>query len=200
MGETTTTVNEQQYGFCIADVSGKGAPASLLMSNLQASLHALVHTGLEISEMTGTINNLIYQNTGLDKFITYFYAVLNLQEKTFTYVNAGHNPPYVFHKDGSFQTLEEGGLILGMMPNMAYEKGTVTLKSGDCLVMFTDGVSEAMNANGEEFDEKRIEACVLDNFNLSAEDVLQKIVSSVKHFAEGRPQADDITLLLIKVH
>lgn len=193
-------INEQQYGFCIADVSGKGAPAALLMSNLQASLHVLANIGLEISEMTSRINNLIYENTGLDKFITYFYGVLDLPERTFTYVNAGHNPPYVFHKDGSFQILEEGGLILGMMPNVPYKKETVTLESGDCLVMFTDGVSEAMNIDGEEFEEKRIEACVLEHFNLSAEDILQQIVSAVKQFAADQPQADDVTLLLMKVH
>ncbi|MFQ5824233.1 MAG: SpoIIE family protein phosphatase [bacterium] len=191
-------INENQYGFCIADVSGKGAPASLLMSNLQAGLHALVNTDLEIEVMTSKINNLIYENTGFDKFITFFFGILNIKEKTFTFVNAGHNPPYLFHKDGSFQTLEEGGLILGMMRNIPYKKDTLKLQSGDCLIMFTDGVSEAMNVDEEEFTEARIEECVSDSFNASAENILQKILFSVKEFAADQPQADDITLLLVK--
>ncbi|MFQ5824920.1 MAG: GAF domain-containing SpoIIE family protein phosphatase [bacterium] len=192
-------INEYKYGVCIADVSGKGTPAALLMANLQASLHALANIGLEIDEMTNRINNLIYQNTGFDKFITFFYGILDTKEKKFTSVNAGHNPPYLFHKDGSFRNLEEGGLILGMMPNISYKSESVKLKSGDCLIMFTDGVSEAMNAKEEEFEEKRIEACVLENFQLSAEDILQKIITSVKQFTSGQPQTDDITLLTMKV-
>ena len=192
-------ISEHQYIFCIADVSGKGAPAALLMANLQASLHVLVNTDLEIEEITSKINNLIYQNTSFDKFITFFFGILDLNEKTFTFVNAGHNPPYLFHKDGSFQTLEEGGLILGMMPNICYKKETVKLQSGDCLILFTDGISEAMNVDEEEFEEKRLEICVLDSYQLSAEEILQEIISSVREFVSGQPQADDMTLLLVKV-
>ncbi|MFQ5769048.1 MAG: SpoIIE family protein phosphatase [bacterium] len=192
-------INEHQYIFCIADVSGKGAPAAILMSNLQASLHALVNTDLTLDEITSRINDLIYRNTSFDKFITYFFGLLDLKNRTFTSVNAGHNPPYLFHNNGSFQTLEEGGLILGMMPNMPYATETVQLKAGDCLVMFTDGVSEAMNEKEEEFEEKRIEACVLENYCASAEGILQNIIKSVKAFSEGQPQADDITILVIKV-
>ncbi len=192
-------IDEQRYAFCIADVSGKGAPAALLMSNLQASLHVLLDTGLPIDAITYRINNLIHKNTDYDKFITYFLGVLDLKAKTFTSVNAGHNPPYLFHKDKSFQTLNEGGLILGMMPNAPYATETVPLASGDCLVMFTDGVSEAMNADEEEFEDRRIEACVLERYDGSAQDILDHLIASVRAFSEGQPQADDITVLIIKV-
>ncbi|MFQ5636416.1 MAG: GAF domain-containing SpoIIE family protein phosphatase [bacterium] len=192
-------IEDNLYSFCIADVSGKGAPAALLMSNLQASLHALINTGLRIDEITFRINNLIYRNTTYDKFITFFLGVLNLSERTFTSVNAGHNPPYLFHKDGTFQNFEEGGLILGMMPNIQYDTETVSLESGDCIVMFTDGVSEAMNSKEEEFEEKRIEACVLDNYDLSAEGILQTLKKAVYDFAQDQPQADDITIQVIKI-
>lgn len=193
-------LSDHQYGICIADVSGKGAPAALLMSNLQASLHALVNTDLGISEITFRINNLIYRNTGYDKFITFFFGILDIKEKTFTTVNAGHNPPYLYHKDRSFQLLEEGGLILGMMPNIHYNSETVKLAPGDCIVMFTDGVSEAMNEKEEEFEEKRIEECVLKNFQCSADQMMQNLISAVEDFSYGQPQADDITVITIKIH
>ena len=192
-------LNDGRYFFTIADVSGKGAPAALLMSNLQASLHVLVNTGLDISEITKRVNNLIYRNTGYDKFITFFCGVLDLNNKTFTSVNGGHNPPYLFHKDGSFETFTEGGLILGMMPDIEYHCETKKLQSGDCIVMFTDGVSEAMDANSEEFEEKRIEQTVLDNYDNSAEGILQKLIDAVKEFSKGQPQSDDITILTIKI-
>ncbi|MFQ5676661.1 MAG: SpoIIE family protein phosphatase, partial [bacterium] len=192
-------LDEEKYAITIADVSGKGAPAALLMANLQASLHALVNTDLNISEITSRINNLIHRNTGYDKFITFFFGILNVKEKTFTCVNAGHNPPYLFHKDRSFDLLEEGGLILGMMPNMPYSFQKVQLEPGDCIVMFTDGVSEAMNGKEEEFEEKRIEECVVKNFDCSAEGIMQNLLASVKEFSKGQPQADDITIMTIKV-
>ncbi|MCG8608146.1 SpoIIE family protein phosphatase [bacterium] len=192
-------IDEDKYAVCIADVSGKGAPAALIMSNLQASLHSLVSLGIDIGDMTSRINNLIYRNTAMDKFITYFFALLDTKANTLTSCNAGHNPPYLFHSDGTFQTFDHGGIILGMMPNMPYETETVHLKPGDCVVMFTDGVSEAMNAEEDEFEEKRIEACILENYELSADQILEKLIDAVKDFSAGQPQADDITSLIIKV-
>ncbi|MFQ5706792.1 MAG: GAF domain-containing SpoIIE family protein phosphatase [bacterium] len=191
-------INDRQYGFCIADVSGKGAPAALLMANLQASLHALISTDLTIEDMTAKINNIIYRNTTCDKFITYFFGILDLQEETFTYVNAGHNPPFLFHQNGSFDLLQEGGLILGMMPDVIYEKDTVKLEAGDLIVMFTDGVSEAKDADDEEFEEQRIAACVLENLHRPCEEVLKNLITAVYEFSKGQPQADDITCLIMK--
>ena len=192
-------LSDCKYVITIADVSGKGAPAALLMANLQASLHALVDTDLDITEITYRINNLIYRNTGFDKFITFFFGVLDVKEKTFTTVNAGHNPPYLFHKDRSFELFEAGGLILGMMPNMRYEFETVSLKAGDLVVMFTDGVSEAMNAEEEEYEDKRIQECVLKSFDCSAEEIMQNLIDSVQEFSKGEPQSDDITILTMKI-
>lgn len=192
-------LNDKHYFFCIADVSGKGVPAALLMSNLQASLHALLNTSFSIDEITTRINNIIYRNTSIDKFITFFAAALDTETRTLRSVNAGHNPPYLFHKDGTFQTLNEGGLLLGMMPNMPYTVEEVAVRAGDCLVMFTDGVSEAINADEEEFEEKRIEACVLKHLSQPADAILQALIKEVKVFSEGLPQADDITALIFKV-
>ncbi len=192
-------MSNDEYMFCIADVSGKGTPASLLMANVQASLHALADTGLSLTEITTRINKIIYENTTYDKFITFFVGILNLKKRSFTSVNAGHNPPYLYHADGTFETFDEGGLILGMMPEIIYKSETVKLASGDCIVMFTDGVSEAMNVNEEEYEEHRIEKCIADNFHLSTKDLLKKLLDDVASFSSGCPQADDITALLIKV-
>jgi len=192
-------LSDTQYAFCIADVSGKGAPAALLMANLQAALHALLNTGLDITEVVARINNLIHRNTDYDKFITFFFGVLDLTTREFTCVNAGHNPPYIFHSDRTFQTLNEGGLILGMMANVPYESETVTLQRGDSIVMYTDGVSEAMNAAEEEFEEHRIEETVAAHYDASAQGLLDELIAAVVAFAEGQPQADDITGLIIKV-
>jgi len=191
-------LKDNKYVFCIADVSGKATPAALLMANLQASLHALIDTNLSLTEIVARINKLIHRNTSYDKFITFFIGVLDLDSGNFDYVNAGHNPPYVFHEDRSFDTLQEGGLILGMMPEAPYEAASVTLENGDLIVMFTDGVSEAMNQSDEEFEEKRIEACIVDNFGSTTEEVLQKLITAVKEFSEGTPQSDDITVLMVK--
>ncbi|MFQ5648433.1 MAG: GAF domain-containing SpoIIE family protein phosphatase [bacterium] len=192
-------LSDNEYLFCIADVSGKGTPAALLMSNLQASLRAMVRSGLVLSEIVQRINGIIYDNTAPDKFITAFFGILKVMERRFTSVNAGHNPPYLFHKDASFQTLEQGGLILGMMHTVEYEFETVQLHSGDSLIMFTDGVSEAMNAEGEEFHEHRIEKCVTESLHASADEILRHIINSVADFSAGEPQADDITVLTIKM-
>lgn len=192
-------MDRHRYALCIADVSGKGVPASLLMANLQAGLHALVQTGLRVEEMVAKINNLIFQNTAYDKFITFFLGILDLRDNTLTSVNAGHNPPFLFHADGSYELLEQGGLLLGMMPDVPYEKEMVTLRPGDCLVMFTDGVSEAQNGRGEEFGEERIERCVQEHLGGSAQGILDTLIKAVGDFSKGQPQTDDITVLLLKM-
>ena len=192
-------LDSQHYAFCVADVSGKGVPASLLMSNLQAGFHALVNTGLELTQVAGRINDLIFGNTSYDKFITCFFAILNPHTGDLLSVNAGHNPPYIYHKDGTFDTLMEGGLILGMMKDIVYDSQTVKLQSGDCLVMFTDGISEAMNHDGEEFLERRVEESIKNHYSQPALQLLESILADVRAFAGRQPQSDDMTLMIIKV-
>jgi sigma-B regulation protein RsbU (phosphoserine phosphatase) len=192
-------IDERHLALAIADVSGKGVPAALLMSNLQASLHSLIQTHVEISSIVARINNLIYANTAHDKFITFFYGELDLQSKIFTYVNAGHNYPYLFHSDATFKTLENGGIILGMMPDMKYETESVQLLSGDLILMFTDGVTEAKSVNGAEFEEWRLEKILRSSLTLKVGELLEKINGAIKEFSFGANQADDITMLALKV-
>jgi phosphoserine phosphatase RsbU/P len=191
-------LDENNYCLAIADVSGKGTPASLLMANLQAVLNALIAPGSSLEEITGRINNLIHKNTNYDKFITFFIGILNIKEYSFQYVNAGHNPPFFMHKNGKIDLLESGGLILGMMPNVPYEQDTVQLKQGDWIVMFTDGVTEAQDEQGEDFEEERLMEILLKNESSSAEVMKDEILSGVKEFTGDVPQSDDITLLILK--
>lgn len=192
-------IDETHYAIAIADVSGKGAPASLLMSNVQAGLHALIGTNLPIPQMMAKINDLTYNNTSADKFITFFYGVLDTANLTFTFCNAGHNPPYVFHQNNKFDLLETGGLLLGMMPGLPYQIETVQLQPGDWLVLYTDGVNEAINAKEEEFDTWRIEKVITENIDQSAEAMKNSILQAIKKFVNDVPQSDDITLITIKM-
>ena len=192
-------IDKTHHALAIGDVSGKGVPASLLMSNAQASLHALVDTDMPVDQMISKINNLIYENTTQDKFITFFYGVLDSANLLFTFCNSGHNPPYLVHTDGTFYKLESGGLLLGMMPNVPYETETVQLRPGDWIVMYTDGVTEAMNAADEEFEEHRLEAVVRDNLNLSATQMIDAIAEAVSAFVQDVPQSDDITMVTLKI-
>lgn len=182
----------------IADVSGKGTGASLLMANLQATLHALIEAESSLTEIAAKINNLIYANTSYDKFITFFFGVLDLNQNTFNYVNAGHNPPLLMKANGSVQSLEQGGLILGMMPNMPYQQETISLDHGDWIVMYTDGVTEAVNNADEEFEEQRLLAVIRENLHATANQMQERILQAVQQFAEDQPQHDDITLLILK--
>ena len=186
------------YGITIADVSGKGAGAALLMSNLQASLHALISGDIQISEIVARINNLIFQNTALDKFITFFYGQLDTTKNRFTYCNAGHNPPYKVSRNGKIEELSAGGLILGMMANVDYETASIDLYPGDRIVMYTDGITEAMNGQGEEFGEERLKRILIDGPSLTSQEILDHIVSEVNRFTEGMPQADDITMVVFQ--
>ena len=169
------------------------------MANLQASLHALSSADCNIAEMTSKINNIVYRNTDIDKFITYFYGILDSENKTFTYINAGHNPPYLCHADGTMRTLDKGGLLLGMMPNMPYEIETVKLCPGDVILMFTDGISEAMNPEDEEFEEYRIEGILKKEIGSSAQAVVECVTHAVKEFVQDAPQSDDITMVCLKM-
>lgn len=193
------SIDGHRYGIAIADVSGKGVPAALLMANLQASLRAFVRADVPLTTMVSRISDIIHENTGIDKYITFFYGALDTQAMTFTYCNAGHNPPYLFHRDGSFQKLEEGGVILGIMPGSQYRAESVELKPGDVVVMYTDGVTEAMNPKDEEFDEFRLEAVVREHLDQPASQIIEHVAQAVREFAGSHPQSDDITMFVVRV-
>lgn len=192
-------LSEEEYIFTIADVSGKGMPASLLMSNLQAGLNTVFNENYSLAQITGRLNNLIHKNTSIERYITFFIAKLNIKTHQFTYVNAGHNPPYLFRKDGSYEELTTGGIIIGMMADFAYETGTITIPEEATICMFTDGVTEAMAADDEPFDEWRLidflkEKTPANNSQQINEDLIRLLYD----FAGDPTKDDDVTILTLK--
>jgi len=192
-------LDDGTFMIAIGDVSGKGTPASLLMATLQATIRALIPLGLPLGELTGRVNDLTFANTGAERFITFFWGILDPRRRTFRYVNAGHNPPYVFHADGSHDRLDQGGLILGIMDTLVpYKEGEIALRHNDLLLMFTDGVSEAMNDRDEEWGEERLESIARNKFHSAPADIISAVVEDIRNHARGIPQSDDITLVLAR--
>lgn len=197
-------LDDSHYFIAIADVTGKGVPAALLMANLQASIRVFMSTfsphTFDLPDVMGKLNTIIYDNTPDDKFITFFGGILNVKAKTFFSVNAGHNPPYRLRHDGSLSTLTAGGIILGIMPTMMpYDSELTQLETGDMLFLFTDGVTEAMNERREEFGEERLEAMLKALHNGHAGHTLYEVINAVSQYEPGNSQHDDITALCIKV-
>jgi len=192
--------DDTHYIFTIADVSGKGMPAALLMSNLQAGLQVLSRERYELPELSAKLNELIYRNTSVEKYITFFILKLNIKDGSYRYVNAGHNPPYIFSADGSFTALDLGGTILGMFPEVRYRQGSGRLAVQDCLTMFTDGITEAQNKQEDFFDEQRLINFFKENFRSADSERLNRhLLEIVGDFTQDSlSQDDDITLLTIK--
>jgi sigma-B regulation protein RsbU (phosphoserine phosphatase) len=192
-------LDENDCVVAIADVSGKGVPASLMMANMQAFLQVICRQNIPLDIATGLINDLISKNTTDGRFITFFWGTLNNLDKTFEYVNAGHNPPLLI-RDGKIIKLEIGGMILGVMKTlMQYRSEKIQLMKDDVIVMFTDGISEAMNKKGEEFSDAALEKLSLESVGDTSENIMKKIRSEVQKFTNGANQSDDITLVVIKV-
>jgi len=159
----------------------------------------LVPIGLSLSELTKRVNDLIYESTGNDKFITFFWGAIDPKSNTLNYVNAGHNPPILLRQDGKIERVEIGGLLLGVMKTVApYQEGNIRLNSGDTLILFTDGVSEAMNNQGVEYGEDKLLTVIESHQHEKAETILNRIVESVQEYS-GAYQSDDITLVVVKV-
>ena len=191
-------LDSKTLGLCIADVAGKGMPAALLMSNLQAAVRGLSSLSVAPNLLCKRLNSIVYRNTESDRFITFFYAQLEAPARRLTYVNAGHNAPFVVRSDGSHERLREGGTVLGVFDSRDYEMGSVQLSKGDRVILFTDGVTEACSLNGEEFGEARLLRFLKGHLTLSADSLQAKILKEVAAFSGGRWQ-DDATLLVLSV-
>jgi len=188
----------ETLGMCIGDVAGKGMPAALLMSNLQAAVRGLSSPSLAPSLLCGRLNSLIYRNTANDRFITFFYALLDGPTRRLRYANAGHNAPFVLHQDGTHDRLEAGGCVLGVFEDQYYELGTAQLADGDRVVLFTDGVTEAWDSAEEEFGEARLLRVLEGHRESSPEELQREILQAVGEFSGGHWR-DDATLLVLSV-
>ncbi len=192
--------NAGSIGVAIADASGKGIPAALLISLVHATLRAEVRNKLSPHLVMSNINQLIHSSTTSEKFATMFYGELNPLQRKLCYCNAGHNYPLVVHEDGQVEFLEKGGLILGAFPEAAYEAGEVVLRKNDTLFFYSDGLTENFNSNDEEFGEKRLLDLLIENRFLGVEELKQKVIHEVSEFAGGRPPYDDFTIVVLKIH
>jgi len=192
------TLSDSKVGLCVGDVSGKGMPAALLMSNLQAVVKALATDDISPKDLMAKVNRVMWRNTTEDKFITLFYAVVDAKGKTLQFTNAGHNAPVLTRQDGTQVRLEEGGLIVGAFEDNAYAQGQIEMRPGDRLVMFTDGITEAVNAEDEEFGEKRLVEAALRGRQLCAEALQHSLFDIVTEFCGGEFE-DDATVLVMTV-
>jgi sigma-B regulation protein RsbU (phosphoserine phosphatase) len=180
----------------IADVVGKGIPAALLMSNLQAAVRAFASETLPPEALCERVNRILCGNIADGRFISFVYCRLEPTTGTVTYCNAGHCQPLLIRRDGTFERLDRGGPVLGVIPEALYEPGEVTLGSGDRLVFYTDGISEARNARDEEFGEARLVDVAVEHRHEAAHDIQAALAAAVTAFTGGSFQ-DDTTLLVL---
>lgn len=189
---------DSQLSIAVADVSGKGIPASLLMASLQASLRSMAGTTDEPVEVVEKLNEVMFQTTSSDKFVTLFFGNLDLRCGVLSYTNAGHLFPVVVREGGKIEVLDYSGLILGVKPDFPYEKRELELGPGDAVVVVTDGVTEAESPAGEMFGEKRFYELVSGLRARSAADIMHAVVRSVEYFSAPLGARDDLTILVLK--
>jgi len=182
----------------LGDVSGKGTAAALLMSSLHAAVHAQSASHDSLSATISAVNRYLADNIPANRFVTLFYAELDPASGALSFLNAGHNPPLIVHSAGTVEQLASGGLPLGIKPDAEYREGRTQLQKGDVLVIYSDGVTEAVSPTGEEFGATRLYEVVARNVNASAAGIRDRIESSLTKFAQGTSAADDITLVIVK--
>jgi len=182
----------------LGDVSGKGTAAALLMSSLHAAIHAQIAAKRSLEETVRSINKYLVENTPANRFVTLFIAELNPATHEIKFINAGHNPPLLGRADGAIEQLESGGLPLGLMEYSDYEAGFTRLNSGDALIIYSDGVSEANNIREEEFGLDRLSQVITSNISRSASGIRDKVESALSDFTGTAPANDDITLVIVK--
>ncbi len=193
-------LSKEEYGFCIADVSGKGMAAAILMSNFQASLRALFTDKIELPEIITRLNDSIINNAKGEKFITFFIGRYNAKKRTLHYVNAGHNPPVLYHANEAKSVyLNHGCFGLGMFDVIPkIDEAVVEIKSGDKLICYTDGLSEAEDADQNEFGTLPIERCIAQK--KSMEVILDVLKNAMRNFIKDQPVSDDISILGIEFY
>lgn len=206
-----------RLGIAIGDVTGKGVPAALLMSNLQASLQGQVIHSSPVAEVMARVNDLLAASTDAHMFATFYYGELDLRAATLRGCSAGHEPPIVRRADGTVEMLDAGGLILGMLPDQTYEEVEIALSPGDAVILYTDGITEAMGpvdgrlpatAEDEDFDPddtnffglERLLEVIRDHPQASAAELRDAILDAVHRHAQGVAQSDDITLVVLHRH
>ena len=182
----------------LGDVSGKGTAAALLMSSLHAAVHAQFDIHDSLTDTISAVNRYLVESIPANRFVTLFYAELNPKTGVLRFLNAGHNPPLVVRASGTMEQLAAGGLPLGIMSEADFREGRTALNPGDVLVIYSDGVSEAVSPTGEEFGPTRLYEVVSRNLDASAAGIRDRIESALTKFSQGTPAGDDITMVIVK--
>jgi sigma-B regulation protein RsbU (phosphoserine phosphatase) len=202
-----------RLGLTIGDVSGKSVPAALLMSNVLAALKSEARIVDKEDEILDHLNRLIFDQVEPGRFVTFFYGVVDPENRTLRYACAGHNPPLIMRPSGEAEWLKEAGVPLGVMSESTYKPVDAALEPGDVLVLYSDGVTEARRAteaphedddsrppdDGEFFDEHRLETAVRDAHDKSSAEIISHVMDAVRGFTAGAEQSDDLTLVVVRV-
>ncbi|MCK4836204.1 MAG: SpoIIE family protein phosphatase [Candidatus Aminicenantes bacterium] len=191
-------MNNHQLAFCLGDVSGKGIPAALLMANLQAAIRSQTLLNVSSSACLEHSNLHMFQNSGPEKFATLFYGILDVKSHQLRYSNAGHNYPILFTSEKSPFCLESDGIVLGCLESFCFHEEQISLSPGDLFILYSDGITEAFNSREEEFGEEKLIEVIEEIRGDSAQNILEKILHAVRLHTGDSPQADDITLVVIK--
>ncbi|MEK6565748.1 MAG: GAF domain-containing SpoIIE family protein phosphatase [Bacteroidota bacterium] len=189
---------DNRLALCLGDVTGKGLPASLLMANLQATLRGQTLVAGHPRECLSRSNILLYQSTSPEKFATLFFGILDSRNHQLSYSNAGHDHPFLISTDGSFRRLDRGGMMLGAFEEATFEDESVQIKTGDVIIVYSDGITEAMNVRGEQYGEERLSQLLVSQRNRSPQEMLQSLVQDVQLHAGNCPQSDDVTILIAR--
>ena len=198
-------LGDHRMGIALADIAGKGVPAALIMAVVQASLRIVAADGnIPLPDLAAKINDLLHRSTGSNSYATFFYAQLDEPARQLRYVNAGHNPPFLVRGGGDATApeiveLKIGGTVIGLFPHMTYQEGSVDLRSGDVLVAFTDGVTEALNAADEEFGEDRLKELLRGIVHLPAAEISAAIATALRSWIRDTAQYDDLTFVVMKM-
>jgi sigma-B regulation protein RsbU (phosphoserine phosphatase) len=191
-------IDGTRLAVCLADVSGKGLPASLLMANVQATLRGQTLSSPSASLCVARSNKLLHLSTSTEKFVTLFYGQLDPQKHTLTYCNAGQDNPFHYSSGKEVARLRTGGIVLSIMEEFPFQEETLQLAPGDCIVMYSDGITEAFNPDLTQFGEARLAEVISSCLSSSASDIIDAIIMAVRAHAGSAPQADDMTIVVIK--
>ena len=191
-------ISDNETAFCLGDISGKGLPAALLMANLQATLRGQAFIHKSPKDCITSSNVLLFHSTESNKFATLFYGILDSKNHQITFCNAGHDNPFHINREKKCCRLESSGVILGCFQESVYEEENMAVNPGDLVVIYSDGITEAMDKRGEEFGEKRLEELLCNNIILSPREIIDQIIKEVKNFTGNQPQSDDMTLVALK--
>lgn len=192
------SLGEGRLGLCLADVSGKGITAALLMSNVQATIRGQSRLAADTGACVARSNDMLHASTDSDKFVTMFYGVLDTRTHRLEYCNAGHNPPVMLSGVNGQALLETGGPVLGVVPGFPYESGEVEFRPGQTLLVYSDGFSEAMNTRLEEFTDERLRASAEASAGLLPGRLLDVLLQEVNEFCGDAPQTDDMTIMAVR--